>query len=528
MSYPYKNFREWILEEEKLGNVLRINAPIKCGDYSNIVDIGGDVPGKIPETELRAFSCYLHSLPQKPIGIIENPVNNRPDIPLVVNCWPGRERTLRALGCKDKEELAERFRNYKAKKIKPVKVAKSAAPCKQVVISEEKIDLRKDIPRCWLENQQGLWSTCNGVFVVYDPETNTHDLGNWRSGQYEWKDADPTKPFPEEILKKRMFATLIYHGPIQSDGGKYYRENYRQRNKPMPVAVALGLPTDCHTVAAGHAAWHWPEDGDEYEILGGFRGEPVEVVESETIPGLMVPSQAEWVIEGEFLPENEIMPPYAEDVASGHVFGGEGCPILNVKCITHRKDPWWTFTWSQSGLNGHEGVHTGLYMGWEIEALNHLRACGYKVKDIAMTWDFEVVVVQLEVDGMMKPYPYYGRSVLQALISGPSVLCGPCSKYLIAVGPDINPYDWSDVIWALGTRTMPASDSIIIEKGLCEWGDPGGLVGPLGWKLYGEQMMIDATIKIPERYESFLPRSEPVKWEKEAVRQIREKIEKHK
>jgi UbiD family decarboxylase len=415
--------------------------------------------------------------------------------------------------------------DYKKDQIEPVKVSKSAAPCKEVVIPEAEVDLRKTIPRCWLENQQILWSTCNGVFLVYDPKTNTHDLGNWRSGQYEWKDADPSKPYPEEVLKNHMFASMIYLGPAQSNGGKYYWENYRQQNKAMPAAVALGLPTDYHVVGSGHSAWCWPEDGDEYEILGSFIGEPAEVVESETIPGLMVPAHAEWVLEGEFLPEDEIMPPYAEDIASGHVFGGEGCPIFRVKCITHRKDPWWTFTWSSSGLNGHEGVHTGLYIGWEIEALNHLRSIGYKVKDVVQTWDAEVVVVQLEVDGVMKPSPHYGRRVLHALISQPSPFVGPCSKYMIAVGPDINPYDLRDVIWALGTRTMPATDSIIIEHGLCEWGDPGGLVGPLGWRAYGEQMMIDATIKVPERYESFLPRSEPVEWEQAAIQRIKEKVE---
>lgn len=39
MAYPYKNFREWLSDEEKLGNVVRIKTPIKCGDYNNIVDV---------------------------------------------------------------------------------------------------------------------------------------------------------------------------------------------------------------------------------------------------------------------------------------------------------------------------------------------------------------------------------------------------------------------------------------------------------------------------------------------------------
>ena len=41
--------------------------------------------GLLPETEMRAVARYLHSLPNKPIGIIEKPIDNRPDIPMVVN-----------------------------------------------------------------------------------------------------------------------------------------------------------------------------------------------------------------------------------------------------------------------------------------------------------------------------------------------------------------------------------------------------------------------------------------------------------
>ncbi len=535
MPYPYKTFREWVDEEETLGNVLRIKAPIKCGDYSNIVDIGNEVPGKIPETEIRAIVRYLHTFPEKPIGIIENPIDNRPDIPVIVNPWPSRERTMRALGVKDKDEFCKKLEGLEARRIRPIEVSKSEALCKEVIIPEERIDLRKDIPRCWVEFNQVLWSACNGTIILHDPQTRTHDLGKVRLGQYEWKSADPSQPFPEEKVKRQMFATLIYAGASHSNAGRYYRENYRKRNRPMPAAFAFGLPADINIVAALRI-FRWPEGGDEYEFVGALRGTPLEVIESETIPGLKVPAHAEWVIEGEFLPEDEIMPPYAEDIASGYLFGGEACPIFNVKCITHRKDPWWdATTFSSSGSSvvsglgasgSHEGPHTGLqFLMCEGAAINFLRSLGFKVKDIVMVGGGrEVVVVQLEVDGSSKPTPHYGKQVLMALHGNPTVHIGQVTKYLIVIGPDINPYDFNDVMWALGTRTQPVSDSIVIEKGLSTWGDPSGLVGPLGWKTYGEQVMIDGLIKVPERYETFPPRAEPLEWEREAVKEMRERL----
>ena len=137
MPYPYRNIRDWLADEEKLGNVVHIKKPIKCGDYNNIVDLGNDVPGKQPETWIRATNRYLHSLPGKPIGIVENPVNNRPDIPLVLNPWPSRERALRGLGVQTKEEFCQKLEKLKEVRVKPTIVNKKDAPCKENIISEK-------------------------------------------------------------------------------------------------------------------------------------------------------------------------------------------------------------------------------------------------------------------------------------------------------------------------------------------------------------------------------------------------------
>ena len=126
MPFPYKGFREWIQEEEELGNVVRVKFPLKCGDYDNIVDIGNGIPGKQPETEIRAFSRYLHSLPGNPIGFIEKPVNNRPDIPVVINSWPTRERVERTCGCESREEFRQKLSDMKVKRIKNRRVFKKA------------------------------------------------------------------------------------------------------------------------------------------------------------------------------------------------------------------------------------------------------------------------------------------------------------------------------------------------------------------------------------------------------------------
>ena len=54
MGFPWKSFREWLAEEEKLGEVLRIKEPIKCGDPDSIVDV---VPPDLKEEQMRVINC---------------------------------------------------------------------------------------------------------------------------------------------------------------------------------------------------------------------------------------------------------------------------------------------------------------------------------------------------------------------------------------------------------------------------------------------------------------------------------------
>lgn len=541
MAYPWKSMRDWIADEEELGHVVRIKAPIKAGDPNSIVDAvppevkeenlrvinTAGANGKMMESELRATLRYLHTLPNRPIGVIENPINNRPDVPVVINPWADRQRVLRMCGVETKAELCKKFLGLKHNTIAPKVVSRSEAPVKEVVIPESEVDARKHLVHNWVEFENMPWSPCGGgQFMVYDPETKTHDLGIWRGGFFQWDDGEPSKPFPEDWQKNRMCVAMIYEGPIATDGGAYFRDKFRRHGKPMPAAYAMCNDPSIVATSAVRSGLVWPQDGVcEYAVAGGLKGEPIELVESETIPGLMVPAHAEFVVEGEFLPEDYVVPKYSEGVYQGHLTGVHSMPMFRIKTITHRRKPMWMTTWSGSGMN-HAGPHSDFAdLFFEAEALNYLQGNGFKVKDI-VSYDLETIVLQTTVDGAEKP-PHYGKTLLQALYSCPHGYIGNGNKYYICVGPDIDPYDLRDVIWALGTRVQPASDTILIREGLCAWGDPSGIPGPLGWRAYGQQVLIDALIKVPERRADWDPRTEPRNWEMTAIERIRQKLNRH-
>jgi len=531
MPYPYKNFRDWFAAEEEYGEVVRIKTPIKCGDYDNLVELGQGIPGKRPETEMRALARYLHTLPGKPMGLIENPVNNRPDIPVVINPWATRERVLRGMGLKTNEDLINKFNLMRKNNIKPVVVSRQEAPCKENIIPGDKLDLRKDISRCWVEFNQCLWTLCNGTVIVRDEKTGNHSLGKCRLGQCEWRGPDQNEPALAERTKRYMIATMNRGGPRLSNSGKFYMA-HRAQGIPAKMAFTFGLPTDVHEVAALKAL-QWPEGGDEYHMLSAFRGEPIEVVEAETIPGLMLPAHAEWVVEGEFNYEEEETPYCGEDFFAGFMIGNITWPVFKVNCITHRSNPWWAATtFSSNGLHGHEGTHSGLaVMHQEADATAHLRSLGFKVRDVACLVGPMVTVIQLDVDGMQKPYPFYGKKVGMALATyGAHVT----SAYIIVVGPDINPRDPMDVWWAIGMYTLPVTDQIAITDTL--GGGGGGVFGSYSgtasipkserglYSFSGQQIIIDATTPIPERYDAWQPRTEPPDWEKAAIERMKKKL----
>ena len=75
--------------------------------------------------------------------------------------------------------------------------------------------------------------------------------------------------------------------------------------------------------------------------------------------------------------------------------------------------------------------------------------------------------------------------------------------FAVVVGPDIDPYNLTDVLIAMVTRTQPKKDFIFNECGGALVLDPSAPRGPQGNTLLSEQVGIDATIKVPERDSEF-------------------------
>jgi 4-hydroxy-3-polyprenylbenzoate decarboxylase len=137
----------------------------------------------------------------------------------------------------------------------------------------------------------------------------------------------------------------------------------------------------------------------------------------------------------------------------------------------------------------------------ESELLSDLQQKIPEVDDVVVT-PAMTVIVRLNVDGATKPHPYFGKYILHA-VWGASGRWGRTAKLVIVVGPDVNPYDWNQVEWAIMSRVQPYSDTIINRTGQAFVDDPSAPRFAQGVPMESEQMGIDATIKVPERFDDY-------------------------
>jgi UbiD family decarboxylase len=267
----------------------------------------------------------------------------------------------------------------------------------------------------------------------------------------------------------------------------------RKLGKPLEIAVACQCDPAIHLAACTAV----PFGHDEFKFAGGLRDAPVELVQCETVD-LEVPATAEFVIEC-------VIPPDGDDETIGWHSNSVGYydkvqifPAIDVTCITRRENPLWYGTMEMMPPFDHNYI---ALIPVEGEVLADLQRKIPEVKDVVVTPNM-TYVVQLSVDGANKPHPYFGKFVLHA-VWGAQGRWGRVAKIVIVVGPDVDPYDLDSVEWAIQTRVQPVSDTILNHSAQAMVLDPSAPKGPHGFGVKSEQIGIDATIKVPERFDDY-------------------------
>ncbi len=115
-------------------------------------------------------------------------------------------------------------------------------------------------------------------------------------------------------------------------GAARHLEEFRRRNEPMPVAIALGGPP----AALFSAMFPLPGDLDEMAFAGFLRDEAIAMCSCRTVP-LQVPLSCELVIEGHVSPnETALEGPFGNHTGSYSPAGPAA--LMRVTAISHRPD----------------------------------------------------------------------------------------------------------------------------------------------------------------------------------------------
>jgi 2,5-furandicarboxylate decarboxylase 1 len=236
---------------------------------------------------------------------------------------------------------------------------------------------------------------------------------------------------------------------------------YEAQNEPMPIAFVVGTHPAFEIMASYSVTTHLEEFG-EMEMVAGFLGEDVEVVDCDSID-LQVPAHAELVIEGHVLPGERASDGPGPSQALYYLPGVSEQPVFEVSAITSRKNP----ILRQINTLLFTDHQTLISLPHEAILFDRLREHGAKVHDVYFVpWGGTLSCV-------VKMTPEYDGQVTDILMF---VLGSrwPNAKMVIAVDDDVEIESAEDIIWCLSTRVDPAKDVIVIDNAKGHPIDPTG------------------------------------------------------
>ena len=256
-------------------------------------------------------------------------------------------------------------------------------------------------------------------------------------------------------------------------GWKMLMKKIERGEKRCPIAIVMGNDPigwfiSSSVISKGGA--------DELAIAGGFRNKAIDVVKCET-NDMLIPANAEMVIEGEVLLD-EMLP----EGPFGEMYGYLGLKkernfVMNVTCITHRKQPWI--------LNQFTGVTRGFCTA-PLEAFSFYRL--KKLVPNAIAFHSPVEWTGIGVLSIDKTGPKQGLEAGRKIAN-----IVPITKACIVVDKDVDVLNRTEVMQSVGARWQPYPATEIIQEARGMALDPSSPKRPLSSKI-----VIDATRQLPE------------------------------
>ncbi|QPG49274.1 UbiD family decarboxylase [Saccharolobus solfataricus] len=329
-------------------------------------------------------------------------------------------------------KLRERlnYANREYKSYDPIEV--SDTPFLENVYRGENVNLFKFPAPKWHELDGGRYIGTADAVITKDPDSDWINVGAYRV----------------MLADKNKLAIFIE----ASHHGRLHIEKYLKQARKAPIAISFGPPLSLFIFAGMEV----PYGVSEYNFAGAVVGERMKVFRGE-VTGLPIPAESEIAVEGYITGEVTDEGPFGEFM--GYYAGGRmKSPVIEVKRVYYRKDPILLGTAPSISPYDYSYLRCPIRsaMIWDF-----LERAG--VPNVKGVWAHEVGFSRAFIVISIKQ-TFAGHATMVGHLVATSPLASYGGRYVIVVDEDIDPSDLNQVIWAMCTRSDPATTIDVIKN----------------------------------------------------------------
>lgn len=385
------------------------------------------------DLEIGYISELALSHPSRQLMLFDNIKGYKAGYRVVSNVLESPRRIALGFGLtkdvRDDIGLVQALRNnLKAgfKEVKPIEV--KTGPVKENIHTGDEVDLFEfPVPK-WHEHDGGRYIGTGAMVIMKDPDEGWVNSGTYRVQAHD-----------------KSVATIHM---VPGRHGEIIAKKYWSKGLSCPVAVVCGQDPTLWAVSSLDIAWGL----SEYNYAGWLKKKPIEVVRGETVD-LPIPAAAEIVLEGELISpeiETRIEGPFGE-WEGYYSTGARPEPVFKVNAVLHRNDP---ILLGASPIIAPFSAQFGL--GY-LRSAQLWEELDKNMPGIRGVWYLPEARSRLiPVISMRQQFPGHAKQAA-LLAAGSYSGAYRMSRFIIIVDDDIDPFNTSEVLWALATRCDPAT-----------------------------------------------------------------------